>query len=235
MPSEQTATAMRHGDFPGLLQASDLEPLRARTVSRRYQAGQVVFDAGDESDAVYVVVAGRIRIVRHSEDGDEVMLAFVERGDIIGEMGVLDDGVRSASAIAHVESELQEISRAVFFDFLEKTPALTLKLLRLLCRRQRRTIDQVGAIAFLGLEARLARLLVALADTYGVKRANGVLIDLKIGQRDLGAFIATTRESVGKQLNLWREEGLVEKESGRLLIRALDTLRERAGGDLDLG
>lgn len=195
----------------------------------RYAAGQMVFESGDESDCCYVVVEGRVRIVRFSEEGDEITLGYIDRGEIFGEMSVLDGGARSASAYAHSAATLGVIPGARLRAFLEDNPRLTVELFSLVCRRLRNTIDQLDTIAFEPLEARLARLLLMLSETYGVDHADGVLIDFRLGHRELGAFIATSRESVGKQLTRWSKAAIVAREDGRFLLRDVAALEDLAG------
>ena len=79
-------------------------------------------------------------------------------------------------------------------------------------------------IALLDLPARLARLLTKLAQEYGTAGPDGVRIRLKLSQKDLSALIATTRESVNKQLRLWREEGVLDEEGGNIVIRKPEVL-----------
>ena len=71
---------------------------------------------------------------------------------------------------------------------------------------------------FLNLPSRLAKKLVALAEAYGKKSAEGIWIDLEVSQEELGDFVGTTRESINKQMKQWRDEGLARMEQGRITI-----------------
>lgn len=227
----EIAAVLKESDFFDGCADEDLQQLSHQAVVTAFTAGQHVFDSGDVSDALYVVLQGRVRIVRYSDDGQEITLGLIEEGEIFGEIALLDGGSRSASAYAQDKSLIGVIKRSDFFAFLETNPRMTIHLLVMICGRLRNTIDQVHSIALMSLEARLARLLLTLAASYGKRRADGVLIDLKIGQKELGAFIATTRESVGKQLGIWRDEGLIGREGGKIVLLDLATLTDLAGDD----
>jgi CRP-like cAMP-binding protein len=97
-----------------------------------------------------------------------------------------------------------------------------------LCERVRRTSEMVESVAFLDFGARLARLLLRLADTHGEETDDGVRIGLKLSQTDLGNLIASTRESVNRQLNAWSEEGVVALERGLITILDQDALEDLA-------
>jgi CRP-like cAMP-binding protein len=81
-------------------------------------------------------------------------------------------------------------------------------------------------VAFLDFGARLARLLLRLAETHGEEVADGIQINLKLSQTDLGNLIASTRESVNRQLNAWSEEGVIALERGRITILDQDALED---------
>ncbi|MGF1563315.1 MAG: Crp/Fnr family transcriptional regulator [Geminicoccaceae bacterium] len=217
--------------FFSALNSAQLQPLAAQASFHDYRTGQSVFQAGDASDALYAVIYGRVRISRTSHDGEEITLGLVNQGEIFGEIAVIDGGLRSASACAQEATRLGVIARDSFMGFLHEHPSITVELLRVLCKRQRRTIEQVDALAFQCLEVRLARLLVNLSESYGRRHPEGVLLDLRLGQRELGAFIASSRESVSKQLATWRQDGLVDRADGRLVLKDKDALESLANAD----
>jgi CRP-like cAMP-binding protein len=122
------------------------------------------------------------------------------------------------------ETQLLILDRRNFIPFLEQNPKIAVRLFEVLCERLRRTSEMVESIAFLDFGARLAKLLLQLADHYGKPTEAGVLIDLRISQADLGNLIASTRESVNRQLSAWTQEGVIAMERGRIALRDRETL-----------
>lgn len=108
------------------LPAASLERVAALATQRHYRAGETVSSQGDAGDALYVVVAGRIRISAGTADGREMSLNIMEPGDTFGEIALLDGGSRTATATANESSELVAIRRDHFFALLEREPRVTL-------------------------------------------------------------------------------------------------------------
>ena len=173
------------------------------------------------------VLSGRVPISAYSEDGKEMILNIVESGQIFGEIALLDGKERTADATAMGPTALLILDRRHFVPFLERNPKIAVRLLELLCERVRRTSELVENVAFLDFSARLARLLARLAESYGEARADGaVRINLRLSQQDLGNLIATTRESVNRQLSAWQQDGLIALEQGRITILDPDALED---------
>jgi CRP/FNR family transcriptional regulator, cyclic AMP receptor protein len=137
---------------------------------------------------------------------------------VIGEMSVLDGEEVSADVTALEDGVLLFIDRARFLRLLSSNSGLCLRLLAVLCQRIRRANATVEDMALLELGARLARLLLRLAQDYGAPAKLGTRIEVKLSQKDLGTLVGSSREKVNKQLREWEAEGLVGKEQGYLVI-----------------
>ena len=202
---------------------------RARVLAfaqeRSFKNGQIIFQRGDPGGALMAVLAGRVRISLGSEDGKEMVLAIMEPGQVFGEIALLDGKGRTADAWAMGDCRLMVLHQRDFQPFVEREPGLALRLMRVLCERIRRANGVYESMALLDLPARLARLLLQLEQTHGEPAAGGRRIALKLSQAELGNLIATSRESVNKQLKAWQDRGLVGRERGRLVLRDLPALR----------
>jgi len=208
----------------GQLRPEELDRLLAMAGERRFAGGQVIFQKGDPGTSMMAVLDGRVRIGAYSEDGKEIILNIVEPGQIFGEIALLDGRERTADATAMGPTTLLVLDRRDFVPFLERNPKIAVRLLEVVCERVRRTSELVESVAFLDFSARLARLLLRLAESYGEETGAGTRINLKLSQQDLGNLIATTRESVNRQLNAWQQEGIVRLEQGRITIVDRDAL-----------
>ncbi len=206
------------------LDANALDTLLAVASERSFTNGQVIFQKGDPGTSMMAVLSGRVRISAYSEDGREIILNMVDPGQLFGEIALLDGKDRSADATAMGKTELLILDRRDFLPFLEKNPKSAVKLIEVLCSRLRRTSEMVESIAFLDFAARLARLLVQMAEHYGKDTEAGLLIDIRISQADLGNLIASTRESVNRQLSAWTQDGVIAVEQGKITILDQETL-----------
>ncbi len=188
---------------------------------RRVRRGQTIFQRGDNGSSLMAVLRGRVRISSVSGDGKELTLNVINPGEIFGEFALLDGKPRSNDATATEETQLLVVERRHFIPFLARNQDLLLRAcLRYPCAdKLRRTSIALEEIALLDLPERLARVLLKLADDYGRPNGGGTRIDLKLSQRDLSNLVAASRESVNKQLRMWRENGSVELEDGFIVLR----------------
>ena len=145
-------------------------------------------------------------------------MGLIEPGGVLGEMALLDGQPRSLDVVAMADSLLLSVERGAFLPFLRARPELTLRLMALLCGRLRQINTAFEDLALLPMPARLARLLLGMADQHGTPVANGVRIRIRLSQRDIGAQVAAKRERVNKQLRQWHEAGVLSELDGHLVL-----------------
>lgn len=193
----------------------------------RFPVGKILFQQSDDGDALYCVLGGRVRISRCTPDGREVIITLMSRGEIFGEMALLDNMPRTADATIEESATLLVVLKSEFQSLLRLYPILTLHLLRMICNRLRESNERVEDAALLPVPARLAKRLLNLNDKIGIGDP------VRISQSDLGRFLGTSRESVNKHLKRWSNEGFLEL--GRNVVRLLDieALKTIALGELE--
>lgn len=226
-----TATTAPSQNFFASLNEQEAALLRGIAGMRRYAAGETVFQRGEAGDFMLVLQSGRVRIVLYSEDGKEMTLELREPGDVLGELALLDGAVRSAHAVADSACEALVFERRDLLPLFAAHPALLMKVTTSLTGLLRRNADLIESIALLDLPAKLARLLLRLAARYGRAQDGGTLILDGMNQSDYGQLIATSRESVNKQLRQWQKIDVLECRKDGILIRnfpALLSLAETA-------
>jgi CRP/FNR family cyclic AMP-dependent transcriptional regulator len=211
------------------MHAEELDEIIGFAIERRYPRGAVIYSKGDPGSSMQAVLVGRLRVSIVSSDGKEVTLNMIGPGEIVGEIALLDGKPRSADVTAIEDTTLMVVERQRFIPFLMRDPSLVDRLLVVLCDRLRRTSLALEEIALLDLPVRLARLLVKLAADYGRplprELGGGVRIDLKLSQRDLSTQVASTRETVNKQLRIWRETGTIDQRDGYLIVLKPEALQ----------
>jgi CRP-like cAMP-binding protein len=209
------------------MSTEELDEIIGFAVERRVPRGAVIFSQGEEGSSMMAVLAGRVRISAVSAEGKEVTLNTIGAGDIFGEIALLDGKPRSADATAVEDTVLMVVERKQFLPFLLRSPALVERLLVVLCDRLRRTSSVLEEIALFDLPSRL---LVKLSHDDGRPAlGGGIRIDLKLSQRDLATLVASSRETVNKQLRGWREKGVVDQTAGYLVVRDAGALQRLVG------
>ncbi|MDR3536488.1 MAG: Crp/Fnr family transcriptional regulator [Acetobacteraceae bacterium] len=201
------------------MQPAEIDTVLQMATERRVRRGQTIFQKGEDGTSMMAVLQGRVRISAVSLEGKEVTLNVINPGDVFGEIALLDGKPRSADAVAVDDTLVLVLERRVVLPFLKANPDLLLRLLAVMCDRLRRTSVALEEIALFELPVRLARVLGQLADDYGRPSALGTRIDFKLSQRDLSTLVASSRESVNKQLRAWQKDGLLELDGGYIVLR----------------
>lgn len=230
-PIDKQAVLSQHFLLQALAPA-ELAQLAQLAVLTQAQADQTIFQRGDAGDSLMAVVRGRVKICSQSAEGKELILNIIKPGEMFGEIALLDGEPRTADAVALERCDLLTLSRASFLPFIERHPEVALRMMAVLCRRLRKTSAQFEDSLFLEVPARLARALLNLAEAFGQPARQGVHIDLKLSQQQLGAIVGVTRESINKHLGEWQRQGWVELRAGYLTLRddkALSALADQAG------
>ena len=225
MPIPHTATLPAFPLF-GLLSTDDNAALAPMLRPRSYENGRVIFQRGDPAEEVFLVTAGQLRISVCSADGRELAFRVASPGDMVGEIGVLDDSVRSADATTLRSSEVLVLSRTDLWRLLSNRPAMARGAIRFLCGRLRETSEQLEALALQRVEARLARFLLRLVHSAGPVRAKAELT-LGISQGEIATLIAASRPKVNLAFSALEEQGAIER-SGKTLHCHIAILSEIA-------
>jgi CRP-like cAMP-binding protein len=211
--------------FLAALSESDRRELAAAARRRRFPRGQTVFHKDEPGETLFIVDRGSVRIYLPSPQGADLTLAVLGPGDFFGDMALLDGGPRSASAAAIEDTDTLALDRADFTALLRSRPESAMAILAAVARRLRDADEMAADLAFLDVAGRLAKKLLELAASQGVSRADGILLDLSLTQEGLANMLGVTRESVNRQLAIFRREGIVALDGRRFLIRDAEALR----------
>lgn len=222
---DKHAALSRHELFREAPQ-SVIERLALRAQPLTFRSGERIFSRGDESHGLLAVVSGYVRISTAGPEGrSELVMNLIGPNEVVGEIALLDDGPRTADAIAATRCCLMLLERRDLLPLLGDFPILAVRLLEILSRRLRRTSQQLSDYAFAGAEQRLAKALLTLAGDAG---RNGVRV--LTTQRELGHMIGLSREGVNRHLSVWQRKGWIALAPGACRICDCDALRTIALG-----
>lgn len=215
------------------MQDDEAKSLSKRLVLRRFGPDQIIFHHGDPGGLLYIIIKGKVKITHTTLDGQEAMLAIFGAGDFFGELALLDDSPRSATAEALEDTETLTLHREEFIRYIGDNPDFALHVLHTLAQHIRRLNNQISDIFFLDLPARLARQLLQLAAQHGVKTDDGIRIELSLTQTDLAEMTGATRVSINKALGRFRRAGWVKVGGRKFTIldeEAMQNLIQISGG-----
>lgn len=195
-----------------------LDQIAPAVALRQLRKGQVLYLENEPCHAFYALRSGAIKIYKLAADGREYVLMTVRPGQTFAEVPVFDGERYPANAEALRESELFEIDAVRFRSLLCAAPDVALALLAGMSRRLRAFTDQLAALTFRDVTARLAGYLLEMADTNGVPRADGIHVDLAVSQQDLAASLGTVREIVSRSLRKLEHAKLISHTRKHIII-----------------
>ncbi|MBJ6727248.1 Crp/Fnr family transcriptional regulator [Geomonas sp. Red875] len=200
------------------LEDREFEKLLSRITERRFYKNQVVLLEEETANFMYVVFTGKVRAVHLGGDGTERILAVHKRGDVFGEMALLDGETSPATVIAMEESDIGLLSKDNFQELFLANETVLHQLIAILCRRLRETRLILKAIALSDAELRLRSILNHLSLLHGVRDDRGVVIALRLTHRELAGYASVSRETVTRLLHRLSEEGDLEMLENRNIL-----------------
>jgi CRP-like cAMP-binding protein len=225
--SEDTIALLQRVPAFSTLADEDLTKVAEVTVPRRFEAGEVVFREGDESNTCYVVRSGQARAVREHPDGRSITLANFGPGDIFGELAMFDNERRSATVETLEPTEVIAILGGDMRRLLSEHPDIAVKLVASLGRRLRETNERLARQSFQTVQSRVAAVLlqlvsaargedVAVPTVSGNEAAGDILITST--QADLAQLAGSSRESASRFLAVLERAGIITQGRGKLTV-----------------
>ena len=185
---------------------------------RRYPAKSTIIYAGDQGDTLYYIIKGSVTVVIEDDnDGKEMILAYLNPGDFVGEMGLFDQEHRSAWIRTKTECEVGEISYGKFVELSHKHPEFLFAISKQIAQRLRDTTRKVSDLAFLDVTGRVARTLLDLCkEPDAMTHPDGMQI--KITRQEIGRIVGCSREMVGRVLKDLEERELVSVAAKTMVV-----------------
>jgi CRP/FNR family transcriptional regulator len=223
----QIAVLEQLGRHPLLdrLVAADLKALVDNATMLVCDERATLFAHGDAGQSVLVVVHGYVKLAASTPSGREVVLDVVGPGDLFGELAVLTEQPRAATATALTPCSLLSIDGGAFCAALARSPEAMFWMIRLLGRRVSRATEQMTDGLELPAPVRLAKALLELAALHSRLGEGGLEISLPMSQRELGGMTGLIRESINKHLGSWREAGWLSQSGRTITLRNVAALR----------
>ena len=204
-------------DFSSLIRSrmSELKPFSSHVSLRK---GEFVYRVDEPASALFQIEAGRAKVIRISDKGQEKIVGLYQRGEIFGELCVCDLARRRDQAVAVEPLELTAIHVSGVLKLIGQKPEVSQEFLRLVCGRLSDCQEQVATLSFDTAARRLAKELMKLGTTGETRGVNGARVATRLTHEDLANLIGTTREVVTALMNQFRESGLIEYDRRGIAI-----------------
>ncbi len=186
---------------------------RVRTVPGK----TVMIHAGDVPDSLYYIMDGSVEVMIEDEDGNEMVLAYLNKGQFFGEMGLFhDQPARSAWVRTRTTAEIAEMTYARFRQIASESPGLVFELATQLATRLDRTNRKLGDLAFVDVTGRVAHAIMDLCnEPDAMTHPDGMQI--KVSRQELSRLVGCSREMAGRVLKVLEEQGLITA-SGKTIV-----------------
>jgi CRP/FNR family cyclic AMP-dependent transcriptional regulator len=203
-------------------QLPEFSELLVNATPSRLKAGQVLFKIGDKGDGCYRLDKGLLKVALASPTSGERIVALIRSGDFVGDLAMIDGMPRSASVMALTDCELRFVKRTTFEQITQKHPEIYRHLVGVLAARLRETDDTIASLAFMTIQARVARALLELAECLG----ESALIPRRVSQSDIAAMAGIARENASRILSDFERRGLLTKSLDSYQIDIIKLERE---------
>lgn len=191
---------------------------------RSYPRGTFILRAGEETDALYLILSGRVKVLIPDEEGHEVILSIMGPQDFFGEMGLLDDQPRSASVESLESCEMLRLTKAGFTNIIKDNFELAMSIIRNLVRRLRDADRKIESLALIDVYGRVARLLIDMA-----KETDGKwVVERAPPKQEIARMIGASREMVSRVVKDLQQKGLIRAEKRRIYVLDKASMQRRA-------
>jgi CRP/FNR family cyclic AMP-dependent transcriptional regulator len=209
------------------LSEKDLDKIVQVASKQKYHKDNLILLEEEVGSTMFIILNGRVKISRISDDGREVILSILSDGDFFGEMSLLDGHTRSANVTAIEESELLVIRREEFLQMLRDFPQIAINLLKELAQRIRKSDEHIKSLSLQDATGRVATTLLRIAEDSGVFRKGQVEIAELPLQQDLANMAGTSRETISRVIKSLCEDGFLKKTTGKIIILDYENFRMR--------
>jgi CRP/FNR family transcriptional regulator len=192
------------------LKDEELAQLSQLAIEHSLHSDEFVFWEGDSPDYFYIVVEGRVKVVKHSSSGKEFIIAFFGPGEMFGEVAVFEDKPYPASAQAAADTKILAIKQDKFLSFLSAHPRFALSIISVLGGRLRDAQTRLKDLAGERVEQRLARTLLMLSSKLGST--------LPFTRQEIADMAGTTTETAIRITSQFKERGIIGSVRGKIII-----------------
>lgn len=204
---------------------SDIEEIKDYLIFERRRKKETIFSEGDTSDWFYIVQRGKIKITKLSQEGKEIILEVISKGDFFGGIAVLRGFPYPANAVSMEESDIIKIYRANFMKIIDRFPEVMTCIFQGLGDRVKDFHEMTKNIALEKVSSRIASMILKLSEKTGTRTSEGIVLDMKLTKQDIAEMVGTTVETAIRTMSRFKKLGLIEEKEGKIIIKDPDGLK----------
>ncbi|MFP5470318.1 MAG: Crp/Fnr family transcriptional regulator [Bacteroidia bacterium] len=205
---------------------NETESLLNKCSVKEFKKSEILFFPEDESNKIYVVKSGKVKVSKLSNKGKELILSIYTSGDIFGELSISNQGKSEEIAEAITTTEVYIISTKDFISYAQKNAELAFSLAKLIAIRSAKIQKRLESLYFKNTEERIKSFIREMANEHGRKLITGdeIEVNLKLKHEDIAKLTATTRQSVTTVLSQLEKDGIILYDRNRILVKRMKSL-----------
>lgn len=206
------------------LSSCEMEQVKGAAIERQFLKGAAVIIEGQESDGLYIVISGLIKVIKIHGDGQEKTLDLIGEGDVLGEMTIVGSNVRSATALVVKPAKVIVFPGKSFQKLMADIPQLAINIIEILSNRLRKANAHIEALSFMNSHNRVLFNLIQMAGEIGKAGEGKAAIAPRLSQSEMANLCGVSRQIVNKVFSELRRSGLIEIDQQHIRILDMDGL-----------
>ncbi|MDD2924883.1 Crp/Fnr family transcriptional regulator [Rhodoferax sp.] len=191
--------------------------LAGAVTKQRVKRGELIVEQGKKSEALYIILSGRARVIMTDRRFREVIVDTLEPGDYVGEISLIDGKAHSANVQAEIQTDLLVLGHEEFLRCLSNNQAIANSVIKGLVRRLRKADEKISSLALMDVYGRVAKVLVESAQPAGERQ---LVIREKITRQDIAKMVGASREMVSRVMRDFEDRGFIKtQDDGVILIQ----------------
>lgn len=197
----------------------------------KYDRDDYVFFEGDRPEWLYIVKEGKVKLVKHSDTGKDVILQVYTPGEMFGETYLFDNKPYPVSAQAMEPTVILKLGRQDFMKFFGHHPFIATEMIMQLGRQLQEAHATIKSLAVDRVEQRIATILLKLADKLGIAEEEGILLNISLTRQDLADMAGTTVETTIRVMSRFNKSKIIKSFQGKILILKPEILKRISAGE----
>ena len=213
------------------LDPADLAMIDRVTTERRIARGATVFTEGEPGEGFHFIRSGKVKVIKLAADGREHILNILGPGEVFAEVLLFNDAPYPATVVAVEDSLVGVIRNRELEALLVQQPRLAVHIIRVMSKKLLYIQSKVKTFALADSQAKIAQTLEYLLERYGRQTGRGVEVALEINRQDIANMAGTTRETVSRVFRTLKDDGVLEDDERRIIVREPRRLRSYRPND----
>ncbi|MEW6713501.1 MAG: Crp/Fnr family transcriptional regulator [Nitrospirota bacterium] len=203
------AAALKNIQLFSELSDREVHQIGDKLAPKIFKKNETILYEEDTSEFMYIILSGKVKVIKTTGEGKEIILAMHNAGSFFGEMSLIDGKTSPASVIATEDSIISIISKNDFYSLLFAHKKVLETLLKILSSRLRTSWDTIKLLNFNNASQRIRTLFFMLAEEHGKRTSEGIVLNANLSHKEISEMTGLTRETVTRVMDKWQKAGEV--------------------------